>query len=83
MKWQARSKYTRRELRYRRRQIVWQWHSRFALTPKCIPETKHDSIVVPCHWVWLERYERRLQSEGEWEYRSYTGTPSFRQLVRE
>lgn len=76
MKWQARKPV---------REAVMEWHSRFALVPRLIPEQKADSIVVPKHWLWLERYETRRylsHHEYEWQRRSYTGEPSLRKVRR-
>lgn len=82
MKWQARSKHTRAERSFRRRALVDRWHSRFAWTPVRIPETKYDDIVVPCHFVWLERYETRWNSP-EWNRRPYGGAPTLKELVNQ
>lgn len=70
MKWQARRGCWETKMK---------WHSKFAFIPKLIPEQRYDDILVPPHWVWLERYETRwVARHDEWERRPYTGCQSLR-----
>lgn len=56
MKWKNHGHYRQRRLANASKGKHF-WHKRFAWYPVSIPETKHDSVVVPAHYVWLEPYD--------------------------
>jgi hypothetical protein len=73
------------------------WHTRFAWLPVILPEERYETIIVPRHVLWLEKYERRGDAafghkwRSRWDYganyprlyerRTYRGAPTLRQLV--
>jgi hypothetical protein len=85
MKWQA-AKYSRKD---RKKLLVRSrntWHRRFAWRPIAIPERDYDGIVVPRHWVWLERVARKARDNDGREpyiFAPYGGQPSLRQLTNQ
>jgi hypothetical protein len=85
MKWKSRVKQRRKGDEYRRHKLHCEimWHSRFAWRPTHIPEGRYEDIVVPAHWVWLERYEFKREEFGSrWFFRPYGGVVSLRKLIR-
>ena len=67
MKWINRKHYRKIKAQERERR-KHHWHKWYAWLPVPIEETRHDGIVVPAHYVWLEYVERRRYDK--WKYRT-------------
>lgn len=95
MRWQAR-RFSRSDLRNRKYAVAVEWHSKFAYLPVLMESEKYDEIVVPRHWLWLEKYERRATDYDykvswfggqmykvakKWERRTFRGAPSLRAAI--
>jgi hypothetical protein len=65
VKWVSKG-YYRKRLRRDYREMKKEWHQLYAWWPRRVPEHKAKSIVVPCHYVWLEYVDRKRNPSPFW-----------------